>query len=372
MQHDTEKYDFTVVEKIVHDALEKRVFPSANIIIANNSKILFENAYGTLSYDDKTPTQHDTIYDCASLTKVIVTTSIMMKLYEEGKYKLEDPIIKYIPELNNNDKEDITILNILIHNSGLRACTSFHEICKERKEVLEYIYNSKKDYETGTKTVYSDYGFILIGELVERLTGEKLDVYAQKHLFDPLQMTQSWYKPSEDLLPRIAPTEVDDYWRMKVVRGTVHDETCDILGGVTGHAGLFSIAKDVYKYFNMLLNNGVYHDKDGKECRLLKEETVKLFTTCWTEGINYENTRALGFDTKPNPPDWGPQCGYKFSKNSFGHTGFTGTSAWADKEKNIIVIALTNAVHPSRHVNRRALFDFRTTIHDEICKCMGY
>jgi len=368
----TEQYDFTSVEKMILENIEKRTFPSASMIIANQSKILFEKAYGTLTYDDKTPATLDTIYDCASLTKIIATTPCLMKLYDEGKYKLDDPIVKYIPEMNNNGKEDITILNLMIHNAGLKAFSLFYETCTERKEVLEAIYTSKKEYETGTKTVYSDYGFILLGEMIERITGQKLSEYAQKNIFDPLGMTQTWYNPSESLYHRIAPTEVDDYWRKRLVHGTVHDETCQILGGATGHAGLFSVAKDVHKYFSMLLNNGVYYDKDGKECRLIKEETVKLFTTCWTEGINYPNSRALGFDTKPSPPDWGPPCGYKFSNNSFGHTGFTGTSAWADKEKNLIVIILTNAVHPSRNINRRALFDFRTTVHDEICKCMGY
>lgn len=368
-------YDFSPVDKLIEDGIQSRAFPSAVLVVGNKDGILYQNAYGRLTYDDGSkPTGLNTIYDLASVTKVIATTSAIMKLYDEGKIDLYSPVAAYIPEFANNDKTDITVINLLLHNSGLTAWTPFYmdSTMDSPQKVKDAVYKCTKEYTTGSRTLYSDYNAFLLGEIVERVSGLKLDKYCRENIFLPLNMTDSYFLVplSEDY--RIAPTENDTYWRNQLLVGYVHDEMAAMLEGVSGNAGLFSTGPDLFRFLQMMMKDGLYKDErkmsKGLET-MFKMETIELFTTKVT-GLGYSNTRALGWETKAEPTKYPPQCGYKFSSNCFGHTGYTGTSVWCDKEKNLIVIFLTNRVYPAR--GNEEVRNIRPKVHDGICKIMGF
>lgn len=370
------KYDFTKVDEIIENAIKERVFPSAVLIVGNSKDIIYQNAYGRLTYeDDARITTINTIYDLASVTKVIATTSAIMKLYDDGKIDLNAPVASYIPEFGNNGKLDITVTNLLLHNSGLTAWTPFYQdsTMTSPEKVKNAIFTCTKEYETGTKTVYSDYNAFLLGEIAERISGIRLNKFCTENIFTPLGMTDTDFliPMSEDY--RIAPTENDEYWRMQLLVGYVHDELAAMLEGVSGNAGLFSTAPDLYKFMKMMLNKGKYVDtkkmpKDSLS-ELFTSQTVELFTTKPT-GLGYNNSRTLGWETKGLPTTYPPQCGYRFSNECFGHTGYTGTSVWADKDKDLIVIFLTNRVYPKR--GNEEIKNIRPKMHDEVCKTLGY
>jgi CubicO group peptidase (beta-lactamase class C family) len=369
--------DFTPVDNIIENAIRDRAFPSAVLIIGNSTGILYQNAYGRLTYDESSkPAGLNTIYDLASVTKVIATTPAIMKLYEQGKVDLYAPVALYIPEFAVNGKGDIKVINLLLHNSGLTAWTPFYmdSTMDSPQKVKEAVYSCTKEYTTGTRTLYSDYNAFLLGEIVERVSGLRLDSYCKENIFKPLGMNDTYFLVplSEDF--RIAPTENDTYWRHQLLIGYVHDEMAAMLEGISGNAGLFSTAPDIFKLLQMMLNKGLYKDerkmnKGQFPDTMFSAETVELFTTKVT-GLGYNNTRALGWETKPEPTKYPPPCGYKFSSNSFGHTGYTGTCVWCDKEKNLIIVFLTNRVYPTR--NNDEIRSVRPKLHDEVCRILGY
>jgi CubicO group peptidase (beta-lactamase class C family) len=369
------KYDFSAIDEIIDNAIRDRNFPSAVLVVGDSNKIIYQNAYGRLTYDDDAkPTTMNTIYDLASVTKVIATTSAVIKLYEEGKVDLDAPVAQYIPQFAVNNKGDVTVRNLLLHNSGLTAWTPFYQMYSTAEEVRNAIYSCSKEYETGTQTIYSDYNAVLLGDIVEKVSNIRLDKYCKEFIFLPLGMTDSDYLIPISQNYRIAPTEYDTYWRNELLIGYVHDETAALLEGVSGNAGLFSTGPDLYKFMKMMLKKGRYIDErktpvKNKKEQLFKEESLDLFTTKVT-GLGYLNTRALGWDTKPEPTKYPPQCGYKFSQNCFGHTGYTGTSVWCDKDKNLIIIFLTNRIYPKR--GNEEIKNIRPKVHDEVCKIMGY
>ncbi len=369
--------DFSTADKIIDDAIRSLAFPSAVLIVGNSKGIIYQNAYGRLTYGDESQlTTLRTIYDLASVTKVIATTSAIMYLYDEGKIDLNAPVVSYIPEFNNNGKSDITVYNLLVHNSGLTAWTPFYQDpnMDSPQKVKDAIYNCVKEYPTGTRTLYSDYNAFLLGEIVERISGSKLDKFCKDNIFSRLNMTDTYFlvPMSEDY--RIAPTENDTYWRNQLLVGYVHDELAAILEGVSGNAGLFSTGPDLFKFMQMMLNYGRYTDERRMSPQPLQDtmfsySTVELFTQRAT-GLGYSNSRALGWETKPEPTKYPPACGNKFSANCFGHTGYTGTSVWCDRDKDLIVIFLTNRVYPTR--SNDEIRNVRPKLHDEICRIMGY
>jgi len=371
----SKNYNFSAVDNIIESAIRSQAFPSAVLVVGNEKGILYQNAYGRLTYDDTSKTTTlNTIYDLASVTKVIATTSAIMMLYEQGKIDLNAPVASYIPEFAVNGKGDITVTNLLLHNSGLTAWTPFYQTMSTPDEVRNAVFSASKEYPTGTQTIYSDYNAFLLGEIVQRVSGLRLDKYCKENIFNLLGMNDSDFLVpiSEDY--RIAPTEYDTYWRNQLLIGYVHDEMAAMLEGVSGNAGLFSTGPDLYKFMQMMLNKGKYTDarkmsKGTGNDVLYKEETVELFTTKAT-GLGYANSRALGWDTKPEATKYPPPCGYKFSNNSFGHTGYTGTSVWCDKDKKLIVILLTNRVYPKR--GNEEIRNVRPKVHDEVCKALGF
>ncbi len=348
-----------VLDTIMRRAIDDSAFPGAQLLVARDGAIVYNASFGSLEYlQHSASVEKTTMYDLASLTKVIATTSAVMKLYDEGKLNLDQHVANYLPEFANHGKERITITNLLLHNSGLPAFKRFYLTCKTKEEVLDSIYNSELIYSPGDSTVYSDLGFITLGRVVEKISGMTLDRYTNEKFSDTLGMTRTMFNPPEDLWNNVAPTEQDTMWRRKLVRGTVHDETASLLGGVAGHAGLFSTASDLAIFMQMLMNGGNYAGR-----QYLKPETVELFTAKQTG----TSARALGWDTKTT--DGYSSAGSFLSGKSFGHTGFTGTSIWADPQNNIFVIFLTNRVHPTRENTK--IYKVRPAVHDAVVKALS-
>ncbi len=348
------KADFTEVDKIIQNGIKDTAYPGAVVLISKEGKILYEKAFGNFTYDkNSNPVKTTTMFDLASLTKVTATTNAAMICVDRGLFSLDDKVVKYIPEFGANGKDVVTIKNLMLHNAGLTAWKPFYKTnIKTADELLKYIYNSELQYEPGTKTVYSDWGLITVGKIIERVTGQSLDEFCSKEIFKPLEMNHTMFNPPADLKNEIMPTEIDNYWRHRIIQGTVHDETSDMLGGVAGHAGLFSNADDLAKILRMLLQKGSY---DGK--LLIKPETVEMFI----KRQSPKSSRAIGWDTKTKE---GSTAGTLFDLTSYGHTGFTGTSLWTDPTRRLFVIFLTNRVYPTR--DNFKLFKIRGKLHDAV------
>ncbi|MGQ0812845.1 MAG: serine hydrolase domain-containing protein, partial [Gemmatimonadota bacterium] len=256
-------------------------------------------------------------------------------LLDDGRIDLDAPLARYLPELLAfPDKQAITVRNMLLHNAGFRAFAPLYRNNQGRELYVKAIAELPLDSPTGTRTTYSDFGPILLGIAIERLTGQTLDQFLNERLFMPLGMRDTYFNPPAELLPRIAPTEIDTAFRKRQLHGVVHDENAYAIGGVSGHAGLFSSARDLAEFAQMLLNGGYYNGK-----RYISPRTLALFTKRQSES----SSRALGWDT-PAPNS----SGEAFSSSAFGHTGFTGTSMWLDPQSGVFLILLTNRVNPTR------------------------
>lgn len=347
--------DFSAVEKLITEAISEKVFPGAALLVWKDDNILLEKYYGRKTYEiNSDKISEKTLFDLASLTKVVATTTAVMICVDRNLFSLDDKVIKHLPGFGVNSKENITIKNLLLHNSGLPAWKKFYGRGLDKETVLEEIFYSALEYKTGTKTVYSDLGIITLGKIVEKVTGLSLDAFCKKEIFETLEMKSTFFNPDETLKSFCAPTELDNYWRNRLIQGEVHDETAAILDGVAGHAGLFSNVKDLSNFMSMMMNKGVY-----KNQRIIKAETIKTFTKKQSQ----QSSRGLGWDTKSEK---GSSAGNLFGSGSFGHTGFTGTSIWADPERNLLVVFLTNRVYPSRENTK--IISFRPKLHDAIIK----
>ena len=342
------------IDSIITKAIRDSAFPGAQVVVVKDGAIAYNRLFGSLDYSPESPSvDGTTIYDIASLTKVIATTSAIMKLYDEGLLNIDDSVVQYIPAFGNRGKETITIRNLLLHNAGLPAFKRLYLTCTSPEQVLDSVYNTELIYTPGDSTVYSDFGFIVLGKIVEKISGVTLDRYVDSVFFKPLKMGRTMFNPPESLWESIVPTELDTVVRKKLVRGIVHDENAWTLGGVSGHAGLFSTASDLAIFMQMLMNGGHYGGK-----QYLKPETIQLFTT--KQGT--KSTRAFGWDTKT--VNGYSSAGKLFSATSFGHTGFTGTSIWTDPEREIFVILLTNRIYPTR--NNPKIMQIRPAVHDVV------
>ena len=325
------------IDAIINAGIRDSAYPAAEAVVVKDGIIALDKAYGRYDYSFASrEIDESTMFDLASCSKVISTTTAVMKLYEEKKIDLDAPVASYIPEFGQNGKEHVTIRNLLLHNSGLPGWKQFYLTCTNPEQVLDSLYATRLIYKTGDSTVYSDLGFITLGRVVAKVTGMTLDKFMAGEFFGPLSMTHTMYNPSASLLNHIAPTEYDSVLRRTLVRGVVHDENAYVLGGVSGHAGLFSTALDLARIMQLLVNGGTYGGT-----RYLQESTVKLFTTRQSSA----STRALGWDTKSPGRSL---AGTLFPPNSFGHTGFTGTMVWADPARKLFGILLTNRVYPTR------------------------
>ncbi len=354
--------------KPAYDLLDRAVadgaFPGGVLAVGLNDELAV-HPFGKLSREAQSPAVTvDTIYDVASLTKPVVTTTIIMRLIQRGDLELSAPVVRFLPEWAPGAKSDpdpswrarVTVKMLLLHDAGLPAHRDFYKQAKGRDAVLARVMAEPLIHEPGRQIEYSDLGFILLAEIAERLTGESLDETA-KDVFVPLQMNSSLFNPPKNLRSRIAPTEDDTIYRKRLLQGEVHDENAWALGGVAGHAGLFSTAGDIAEFAQMLVNGGVYAHH-----RILRRSTIQQFTSRQTIG---DSTRTTGWDVPVQPSS----SGQYFSAKSFGHTGFTGTSLWIDPERDLFVILLTNRVNPTRENEK--IRQVRPALHDEVFKALG-
>jgi len=337
--------------------LAEKAFPGGVLAVGQDSALVQLQPFGKLSYDENAaPVQASTIYDLASLTKVVATTTMAMILVDEGKLSLAKPVRDFIPAFHGGDKDRVTVWHLLTHSSGIDWWAPLYKEARTREAFIQRIVAMDLKFAPGSKSVYSDLGILLLGEILERVAGEPLQVFVQKRLFDPLGMKDTMFRPPAELLPRIAPTERDP-WRGRVVHGEVHDENAYALGGIAPHAGLFSTAPDLSRFAQMLLNGGVYDHH-----RIVSRETLELFTR--RAGVP-DSSRALGWDT----PSEGSSGGTLLSARAFGHTGFTGTSIWLDPERRLFIILLTNRVHPTRENN--LIRQVRPAVADAVVRALA-
>ena len=329
----------TVLRDTLHAILDRAVadsaFPGAIAVIGTHAGPLVTVAAGHLDWAPSPAPNDRTLWDLASLTKVVGMTSAMMQLVERGQVKLDAPVQRYLPEWQGTNKEKVTVRDLITHRSGLPAFKTYYKLNVSPDSTLELFFATPLDTLPGVRMVYSDIGAILLGKIIERVSGETLDRYLARHVFRPLGMLDSRYRPDSTLLPRIAPTEIDP-WRGRHLRGEVHDENASALGGVSAHAGLFSTAHDLSRLARAYLNGGVL---DGG--RLAKASTIRQFTTVQDSAFS---SRALGWDT----PSEQSSAGHYMERPAFGHTGFTGTSLWIAPQYDLYVLLLTNRVNPTR------------------------
>lgn len=352
-------YDFTRIDDLMNECVKDSVFPGGVLLIGHRGKIIYEKAFGRFTYDKISPEMTtNAMFDLASVSKVVGTTSAAMMLVSEGKINTQEKVSYYLPEFANNEKENITIKNLLLHNSGLTSWKPFYKKFNTAKEIINDIMNSGLEYETGSKTLYSDLGMITLQKVIEKVSGKPLDNFLKERLFEPINMKRTMYNPPPEFWYYCPPTEVDNYWRMMTLKGKVHDETAYMLNGVAGHAGLFSTARDLSTFLFTLLNKGRYDTLQLFDPKIVEE---------WTTKQSRNSSRGLGWDTKSESAS---SAGIKFSDSSFGHTGFTGTSVWVDKERDLFVILLTNRVHPSR--DNTKIIKFRPQLHDEVINAVDY
>jgi CubicO group peptidase (beta-lactamase class C family) len=326
----------TTLDSIMKVALAEHAAPGGALAVGRYGRIVHIKGYGRLDTAvASAPVDENSIYDMASLTKVIATTTAAMILEEQGLLDLDRTVASYLPEFNAPDKAGITMRLILSHRGGFEAFAALFKEFKGREQYLQQINTRPLKSQPGTETVYSDWDMILMQLVIERITGQTLDRFVAERVFAPLGMTSTMFTPdSARLFERIAPTEIDSV-RGGLVRAKVHDENAWAMGGVAGHAGLFSSVRDVAIFCQMLLAGGEYNG-----VRIVSAATLAR----WTAPQSRTSSRAFGWDT----PSRGSSAGSYFSARSFGHTGFTGTTIWVDPEKNLFVILLTNRVNPTR------------------------
>lgn len=381
------------IDAIAAEMIREKAAPGCQVLVAKDGQIAFHRAYGHYTYAKKRRQRLDNIYDLASVTKVAATTLALMRLVDERKISLDEPLSLYLPELRGTNKSRMTIREILVHQAGLRPWIPFYtrtldaqkrpmmgRYYSERRtpnysvRVAENLFFAKNKTDSviwqriydqslrgRTNYKYSDLGFYLFGKLVKQMTGKSLDRYVSETFYRPMGLVTTQFNPMKQGVPRtnMIPTEDDAYFRYQVVQGDVHDMGAAMLGGVAGHAGLFSNAQDLAAIFQMLINGGEYGGK-----RYLKEATINQFITRHSQA----SRRALGFDRKEesDKPNSSINVAYQASERTFGHQGFTGIGAWADPESKIIYLFLSNRTFPSGENMTLIRRDIRSRIHEVV------
>jgi CubicO group peptidase (beta-lactamase class C family) len=322
------------IDGAMREALERGDCPGAVVLVVHEGRVVWRKAYGLRARQPaEVPMTVDTVFDLASLTKPVATAASVMLLVEQGKLRLSDRVADHLAAFGQNGKEKITVENLLLHTSGLIADNPEADYRDGRDKALERVHALTPKAAPGERFIYSDMGFIVLGELVEKLSGTSLDAFAQKHVFAPLGMNETAFRPGDKLKGRAAPTvKRDDRWLL----GEVHDPRVAALGGVAGHAGLFATADDLAVFCQMILSGGEYNGR-----RVLKAETVRLMTAARDVP---GGQRAYGWDVATS---YSANRGQLFPRGeSFGHTGFTGTSLWIDPKSKTAVIFLSSRLHP--------------------------
>lgn len=383
------------INALASQLMADRSSPGCQILVAKDGKIVWEKAYGHLTYGFQEPVTTETVYDMASMTKVLATTLAVMKLQETGKLSLFSPVDNYIANIDTTNKSGMTLYDMMAHVAGLYPWIPFYQETLEkakrqmipspryysyvlneqytipvakklflrtdyRDTIWQKIYSSElrrsKDYR------YSDLGLYLAARIAENVSGSKLDDYLNKNFFGPLSLRYTMFNPLTKIpISQIAPSELDDYWRFQEVRGTVHDMGAAMLGGIAGHAGLFTNARESAIIMQMLMNGGIYGGK-----RYLKPSTILQFT----QRHPRSSRRAIGFDMKELDHSKSMNMSEFASEWTFGHTGFTGTAAYADPVHNIVFVFLSNRTYPDMNNNRLNRKDYRSKIQSVIYKAL--
>ncbi len=408
------------IDEIVRKGISDKAMPGARVMVACRGVVVWDKAYGWHTYKRNQPVQEDDLYDLASVTKVTATLPALMKLYDEGKWVLTDTLSRFFPEADTTDKSGIVIKDLLLHESGLPAFIPLYLNTIDRKNLrgslfsrrysslysikldsriyfnrtVSYrrdLYNTQQDslfsvpvahqfflnhhyldsiniqmlsspLRTHHTYLYSDLGFYFLGEMVPRISGMPMNQYVSNYFYAPMGAQTTTFLPLNNFPPeKIIPTEQDDAFRKQLLRGWVHDPGAAMMGGVAGHAGLFSSAGDLAKIMQMFLNKGSYGG-----VRFLKPETIDAFT----QTQNGQNRRGLGFD-KPDTQDASKSSASKYASSlSFGHTGFTGTMVWVDPAVDLVYVFLSNRVHPHQYNRKLIEENIRTRVHDVIYKSL--
>ncbi|MBC7320121.1 serine hydrolase [bacterium] len=340
------------IDSLVSKYIDYGAFPGGVLLVGTDKEILLKKAYGYRAiYPEKEENSTDTIYDLASLTKVVATTPAIMKLLEEGEIRLWDPVKRFLPEFSTNSKYNIRVFHLLTHTSGLPPYSNAWRYTKDPLELKKEILKTELSYQVGTNVVYSCLNFILLKYIVEKITEVSFEKFVKECIFTPLEMNDTDFLPKD--ISRVAPTcKRED----KILRGEPDDELAYYQGGISGNAGLFSTVQDLYKYARSYINPNYY---------IFSPYTIELFTK---EHVSFgEEKKGLGWMVK----SINSSCGDLFSEKSFGHTGFTGTSLWIDPVKKLIVIFLANRTHLSREVGEydktsELIIEFRPRLHNLI------
>lgn len=352
---------FAPARRVLQQAIADRAFPGASYAVLYQGHILALDALGHFTYEpDSPPVTPNTIYDLASLTKVLTTTPAAMLLYERGILKLDSNLGDILPGFvvgmrRGSGRERITLRMLLAHSSGLPAYAPLFEQHPTSQGLLRAVLDTPLQVRAGSRADYSDLGFILLGKALEVLSGEYLVRFCERNLFQPIQLSSFRFCPPPAWKPLIPPTENDTTFRRRVIQGEVQDENCYVLGGAAGHAGLFGRAADVLRFAQVMLRN---QTSASDPSPLFREETIRLFTTRQSEPEG--TTRALGWDTPSNPSS----SGHHFGPRSFGHLGYSGTSLWIDPDQSLAVVLLTNRTWPDR--SSKAIQSLRPAFHDAI------
>ena len=344
---------------VLIEGVTARAFPAAAVEVGTGHELLWREAFGTLLYDPAAPVATpDTIFDLASLTKVIVTTTLAMRRVDDGRLSLDDTIASRISEWRGHDRETVTVRDLLAHASGLTAWLPLFRDQVGRREYQHAIATLPLEYAPRTQSIYSDLGFMILGFILEDVGGRSFGDQGTA-LITELGIEQLTFHPPGSWRDRTAPTEVDP-WRGRQLIGEVHDENCWALGGAAGHAGLFGSVVAVGKFAQRVLRE-VTSQSSPDALRLASTATLRQFLTKTSVP---GSSRALGWDTMLPTSS----CGSRMSPQAFGHTGFTGTSLWIDPVHNVYVVLLTNRVHPTR--SNQAIRPIRARLHDEIMESL--
>jgi beta-N-acetylhexosaminidase len=353
---------FAAVYDLLNRSVADRAFPGGVLAIGYKGELAI-HPFGRQAYESSSrAVTPDTIYDVASLTKPVVTTTLIAMEVEAGRINLDVPIGNYLPEWNSGPQSEwrsrVTIRHLLTHTSGLPGHVTYYQSLKSKREIIKRALSEQLISAPGEKCEYSDPGFMLLGNILEVTLRRSLEILAQKNIFAPLAMNNTMFNPARQLHSRIVPTGNDSPLRKHELRGEPHDDNTFVMGGIAGHAGLFSTAGDLAAFCQMMLNDGIYAHR-----RLLKRATVDEFTSAQPLA---KNTRALGWVVPTEPS----ASGKYFSARSFGHAGFTGTSIWCDPEKDLFVVLLTNRVHPVR--TNEKIQQVRPALHDAVAEALGF
>jgi serine-type D-Ala-D-Ala carboxypeptidase len=341
--------------------MAERAFPGASVAITHQGKLVANKGLGHFTYDPSSPAVGaKTVYDLASVTKVVATTAACMLLYERGQFKPEQPLVELLPEfagpdphINDPRRQQVTLRMLLAHSSGLPAYIKLFQTSHNKEELLQQALQVPLTADPGSRAEYSDIGFIPLGQALEKLSGQPLDQFCQVEIFAKLGLGHTTFNPPANQKPFIPPTEDDRTFRHRLIQGEVNDENASVMGGVAGHAGCFSTVADVSIFAHCMLLSGT---------PLFQRETQELFTR--REDFPPGTSRALGWDTPSQPS----QSGKYFSSRAYGHLGYTGTSLWIDPDRQLSVTLLTNRTWPDR--GSQSIKQIRPLFHDAVIEAI--